>query len=145
MLTELFRQFPCFQKILYYLSEINVDTLLYFKPKYEVNTENIIRSERFHFIFSVERFMCRIDTDEPVRIGLFRIPVENRIKDVTVDLFKVVTFCYINKIIAYIRDVRIILKPFCIAELITHRKFYLLHALYLGSPVPADHDQQYNK
>ena len=133
-------QFPCLQKILYYLPEIDIDTLLNFVTQNKVDPENIVRPESLHLVFPVKRFTRCVDTYEPVCIGLFRIPVEYGIKNIAVDFFEIVTFCYIYKVVAYIWNIRIVLQTFDVAEVIPHRQLYLLHALYLCAAVPAYHD-----
>ena len=76
----------------------------------KVDAEDVVRSESLHFILPVKRFTCRIYAYEPVCIGLLWISVEYRIQDVTVYLFKIVILSYIYKVIADIRDIRIILQ-----------------------------------
>ena len=137
MFTYLPRQLSGLQKILYYLPEIDINTLFNFVSQDEVDAENIVRTESLHLVFPVKRFTCCVDTYEPVCIGLFRIPVEYGIKYVTVDFFELVTFCYIYKVVAYIWNIRVVLQTFDVAEVIPHRQLYLLHALYLCAAVPA--------
>ena len=145
MLLVLFWQFSGRKQVMHYLPQIDIYGLFYLESQVQINAEYVIRTEGLDLILSLERTVGRIDADEPVRIRLLRLLIEDRVQDISVDLLKIRSLCYIYKIIGAERDIFIFLKAFDRIEIIPHRQLDTLHAFELGTAVPAEHHEENGK
>ena len=138
----LLRQLSHSQKVIDDLPEIDVDARLDLKAKIQIHAEDEIRSEGLHLVIPLVRIVGRIDADEPVCVRPLRVLIQDRIQDVPVDLFKIVSFRQVHDIIAAQRDGIIILQFFDGVQMIPHLQMDILFLLDLRPPIPADHDEE---